>query len=133
MAESVDFSRFRFPDPIPATKGPIVEPPKSRAGSRQQSTAKSYGKLRQDGALVSKVDAYLTAYETNHYRKSMLLHQELEEHYLSPIARKLVRKTSGLAYAKYVEAKSRAVSAFDQQRIERRIEKVFPSLFRAAL
>jgi hypothetical protein len=45
----------------------------------------------------------------------MTLHQEVEERYLQPIARRLVRKTSGPEYESYVAKKMRAVSAFDRR------------------
>jgi hypothetical protein len=70
-------------------------------------------RLRRDAARLDEVATYLNDYQSNHERKTMMLHQELEEHFLQPLGRMLARKTSGPEYANFVARKARAVSAFD--------------------
>jgi hypothetical protein len=43
----------------------------------------------------------------------MLMHQELEEHFLSPISRKLAQKTNGPGYNGYLQARASAIADFD--------------------
>ena len=44
------------------------------------------------------------------------MHNELEEKYINPLARKLVEKTNGDDYYKYLKAKDRARTALDKTR-----------------
>jgi hypothetical protein len=62
---------------------------------------------------MSDVSDYLDLYEKNNIRKGLSLHREMEHHFLQPLAMRLERKLVGPAYRSFVEAKSRAVSAFD--------------------
>ncbi|OHT14121.1 hypothetical protein TRFO_03150 [Tritrichomonas foetus] len=119
LADNTDFSKYPFPDPI--------EPSRTSQASRasvnvqmkssrlSQSNNSEFNKLRQDEPMLENVSQYLNVYETNSRRKAMILHQELEEHYMQPLSRKLVRKTTGAEYQKFIRAKSRAITAFDRQ------------------
>lgn len=112
-----DFSKYPFPDPIEPVQHSMApqEHAQQKASSLHQVPVKQFNKIRQDEQSIQQIGKYLNVYETNHKRKSMLLHQELEEHFLQPLARKLVRKTNGPEYNEYVKKRDRAVSAFDQQ------------------
>jgi hypothetical protein len=113
QAEAVDFSKFRFPDPIEPAKQTAMEPSQSSAIQRAQSVPRNYMRLRRDEPHLREIASYLGDYQTNHQRKTMMLHQELEEHFLQPLSRKLAQKTSGPEYEEFVGRKMRAVSAFD--------------------
>jgi hypothetical protein len=109
----VDFSRFRFPDPIEPTKVVVAEPSQSSTSQRRQSVTKVYTALRRDEPQRDALRDYLSVYETNNHRKMMMLHQEVEDHFLQPLSRRLAHKTSGAPYARFIDRRSRAVSVFD--------------------
>jgi len=115
--ELTDFSKYPFPDPIEPLNhnSSIGEQGKLERHHGGSSNMIQFNKLRKDGELLGHVGDYLSVYETNYRRKAMLLHQELEEHFLQPVARKLVKKVNGKAYDDYVKMRARAVSAFDKQ------------------
>jgi hypothetical protein len=112
-SEAVDFSRFRFPDPIEPAKAAAAEASQSSMSQRQQSVGKAYATLRRDEPNREAIASYLSVYETNHHRKTLMLHQEVEDHYLQPLSRRLAHQTNGASYAQFVDRRTRAVSAFD--------------------
>jgi hypothetical protein len=115
QADATDFSKYRFPDPIELSKTAAPEPSQLQGTIRQQPITRHYAELRRELPDLESVDTYLADYTANHARKSMTLHQEVEERYLQPLARRLVRCTTGPAYERYVAQKMRAVSAFDRR------------------
>jgi hypothetical protein len=112
-SDLTDFSKYPFPDPIEPTRPTVLEPTLQAGTQRHPAPVKNYSKLRQNELDLSRMEDYLQVYHTNQYRKSLLLHQELEEHYLGPISKRLTKKLNGESYRRYVREKARAVSAFD--------------------
>ncbi|EAY07757.1 hypothetical protein TVAG_000410 [Trichomonas vaginalis G3] len=111
-----DFSKFKFPEPIePIKKNPVQEEEKTDRASTQQAATSQFNKLRQEEKLIGQVDQYLSVYESNHKRKTLMMHQEFEEHYLQPVSRKLMKKVNGPEYDKYVRARSQAIKTFETQ------------------
>lgn len=116
--DQIDFSKYPFPDPIEPMHANTMNTEQSarEKSSRMHSVPqKNFNKIRQEESVLEHIGNYLSVYETNSQRKSVLLHQELEEHYLQPIARKLVKKVNGPEYSSYLQKRNRAVSAFDKQ------------------
>jgi hypothetical protein len=115
QTDATDFSKYHFPDPIELTKAAAPEPTELQGTHRQQPMTRHSAELRRQLPDLESVDHYLTVYTANHARKSSTLHQEVEERYLQPLARRLVQCTTGPAYERYVAQKMRAISAFDKQ------------------
>jgi hypothetical protein len=114
--DAVDFSRFRFPDPIEPAKAAVAEPSQSSTSQRRQPVTKAYAALRRDEPQREAISDCLSVYETNQHRKTMILHQEVEDHYLQPLSRRLAHTTSGGSYSRFVDQRTRAVSMFDTRR-----------------
>ncbi|KAK8882590.1 hypothetical protein M9Y10_045232 [Tritrichomonas musculus] len=113
-----DFSKYPFPEPIEPsrTNQQLQSEQSSLQPSRlSQSGLYEYNKLRQDESLLNKVSNYLHVYDINSKRKAMILHQEIKERYLQPLADKLSQKTSGANYKKFLSKKDQAISSFDKQ------------------
>lgn len=117
QADQIDFSKYPFPDPIEPTKSvPTHNIEQAPIQSSRMSTSSSlFYKLRQAQSTINHVSNYLNVYDTNAKRKSLILHQEMEERYLRPLSQKLVQKTTGSSYERFLQKKSRAISAFDQK------------------
>jgi hypothetical protein len=113
--DATDFSKYRFPEPIEPAKAVAPEPLQSQGTQRRPQVTRHYSELRREIPDLDTMANYLDVYQANHARKSMTLHQEVEEHYLQPLARRLVRSTTGPGYQRYVAQKMRAVSVFDKR------------------
>lgn len=120
--DNTDFSKIPFPDPIEPSRfqksndyGMNDSALNESYGSEPKSKMKEFNKLKDDESMIRNIDRYLSLYDINSKRKKMLLHQDLENHYFQPLSNKLVKKTSGKEYENYLKAKSRAVTAFDNQ------------------
>jgi hypothetical protein len=72
-----------------------------------------YPKLKAVESTFEEVISHLDLYAKNAARKGLLMHDEMERHYLQPLSRKLEKSVSGPAYTLFLEKKSRAVSEFD--------------------
>lgn len=114
--EYVDFSKFSFPEPIEPTSKKVsrtdVDTP-SKNTTNVYNT-EEFSKLREDSNFLQKVENYLNIYEENHNRKAMMLHQELEDHYLRPVSRKITTKVNGPEYQRYLKSRLGAITAFDK-------------------
>jgi hypothetical protein len=115
-SDGADFSKFSFP--------PEIEPSVMAAISRKPDASHSndvtaripppnYTRLRHDSDEFDAIVSYLDVYSKNNKRKVLSLHGEMEDRYLQPFSRRLARKVSGPGYERFIDAKSRAVSAFD--------------------
>lgn len=123
--DEVDFSKFHFPEEINQislnrnpnhrsnSQNSVPITPENGIGFDERSKMKEYNKLKSNAATIENINNYLSVYDINAKRKKQLLHQEVEDKYLHPLSRKLVKKTSGLEYNKYIRSKTRAVTAFD--------------------
>lgn len=109
-----DFSKYQFPTPT-EPKLQISDQQTPINDSKQQGMTNRYNKLQSTEREIEQIEGYLQMYETNHFRKAMILHQEMEKHYLRPMAKKLLKKVRGPAYDDFVKKRQRAVSAFDTQ------------------
>lgn len=114
--EYVDFSKFSFPELIEPTSKKVsrtdVDTP-SKNTTNVYNT-EEFSKLREDSNFLQKVENYLNIYEENHNRKAMMLHQELEDHYLRPVSRKITTKVNGPEYQRYLKSRLGAITAFDK-------------------
>ena len=115
--DNTDFSKFPFPEPIEPLNHTqnLVDSNKLDKKHQSSSTLRQFSKLRSENDLINHVGEYLSVYETNYKRKTVMLHQELEEHFLQPVSRKLAKKVNGNEYNNYVKKRNRAISAFDKQ------------------
>ena len=108
-----DFSEYPFPAPIEPRKSALSL---EHTGERSQRTSvESLTKLRQSESDLRHIEEYLQVYEANQHRKARILHHDLEEHYLQPLARKLEKKITGPRYKDFCERKQRAISAFEMR------------------
>jgi len=108
----VDFSKFVFADRI-VPSGYSVDAPVAFGERRYARPLQQFARLRESESDMAGIEDYLTSYATNHARKAMALHQELDDHWLNPIARKLVKKTTGRNYEQFRRRRQRAIAAFD--------------------
>jgi hypothetical protein len=115
--DAMDFSKFHFPEPIEPhkTASPNAEPSALHVPPHPQVTSKYYTEIRRADTHIAGIEHVLEAYDANNTRKSLLKHQELEEHYLQPLDRRLASKTMGPKYAEFRERRARAVTAFMTQ------------------
>ena len=116
-SEYTDFSKFPFPDPIEPINSKQMGDNSIKRDNIVVPTSHSsqFAKLRNEESLLQQAEKYLNVYENNHRRKTLIMHQEYEEHFLQPLSKKLLRKVNGPEYDKYLRARTRAISAFDKQ------------------
>ena len=129
--EYTDFSKFPFPDPIEPinSKQPGENTIKRDNILIPSSNSSQFAKLRTEEPLLQQVENYLNVYENNHRRKTLMMHQEYEEHFLQPLSKKLLRKVNGPEYDKYLRARTRAITAFDRQTKMKDVHgKEFPTI-----
>lgn len=116
--DGVDFSSYPFPEAIePSGKVQQMTRPETQWNNDRPSSkvvSTNYHKVRATAKDMQNMSEYLTYYETNSTRKTMLLHQDIEEHYLQPFTKKLVKQVNGENYNRYLKTRNRAVTAFDK-------------------
>lgn len=112
-----DFSKYPFPDPIEPINSNKTSDGATKHDSAISAPAQTsqYSKLRNETQLLEQVEGYLNVYENNHRRKTLMMHQEYEEHFLQPLSKKLLKKVNGPEYDRYLKARTRAITAFDRQ------------------
>ena len=106
-----DYSAYPFPAPIEPSK-PVASP-EPLADRPPPTPIKSVTKIKASESDIQQIDHYLRAYEATQHRKAQILHYDLEEHYLQPLARRLTKKMTGSEYEDFVRRKQRALSAFE--------------------
>lgn len=116
--DGLDFSKYPFPEVIePSGKVQQMSKPDSQWLNDRPVTSvpsTNYHKVRATAKDMDNMSQYLTYYETNNTRKTMLLHQDIEEHYIQPFTKKLVKQVNGENYNRYLKTRNRAVTAFDK-------------------
>ena len=115
-SEDNDFSQIPFPAPLSPSRASGRNVRGSPQPSRSMSSVSGqFSKVCGAKNLLEHVSGYLDEYDTNARRKAMILHQDLEEHYMEPLSRRLASTVSGEGYRKFVRSKSRAITAFEKQ------------------
>jgi hypothetical protein len=72
-----------------------------------------YPKLKAVEAMIEEMISYRDLHAKNEIRKRVLIHEEIERHYLQPLSRKVEKNMKGPAYDQFVAEKSRAIREFD--------------------
>lgn len=114
-SEYPDLSSIVFPEPIKldtktSTGGPRKKPVQTFPS---QPPLTQFSKLKGETSNLEDIDAYLGVYETNHRRKALLMHQEVEEQYLQPVQRRISKKVTGDEYQAFLKRRKRAIAHFD--------------------
>jgi hypothetical protein len=114
--DRIDFTKYPFPPEIEPTFAAEASA-KPNGGRRSDVIASgqpsSYTRLKHENEQLETVISHLDIYSKNSIRKTLLVHREMEEHFMRPLSRRLAKNVTGPEYESFVGAKERAVSAFD--------------------
>jgi hypothetical protein len=117
-ADGIDFSRFAFPPEIEPAFKSAANPKNSVSLSHERPASRvssiHFEKVRAEEANMGHMTALLDEYSINNTRKTLRLHQEMEEHLLQPLGKRLCRRLVGPRYQSHLQERQRAVTSFDQ-------------------
>jgi hypothetical protein len=118
VLDGIDGQKYPFPEEISLLT--FKPPPAAKRGpesdvdrSLHRVPMANYTRLRSEQSRLHEATDYLEFYEHSATRKGLLLHQEMEKHYLQPLNKRVVKRITGRAYDRYLRTRSCAVSAFD--------------------
>ena len=107
---------YDFPEPInPNEPVPTQSYENEIALKKKKKSEKILEKLKEDELKIKNVQSYLHIYRSNHQRKALKMHQDLEEGYFQPIHKKLAQQITGPNYTNYRRSKSEALELFNKQ------------------